>query len=183
MTPEELGRLFPITLSEHNPDWAEQYRKEATAIQKALPKGCIHRCEHIGSTAIPGIKAKPTIDILLQIHRNSDTEKIIIKIQALGYEYIPKPENPPPHALFVKGYTTKGFSGQAFHIHLRFPGDWDEPQFRDYLIGHPEQAGEYERLKIHLTEKHRYNREDYTTGKTEFVGKIMTLAEQEQDKA
>ena len=75
--------------------------------------------------------------------------------------------------MFVKGYTKAGFKGQAFHIHVRYKGDWDEIYFRDYLIAHPEVAREYEDLKIRLCSAFKNDREGYTEAKTDFV-KMVT---------
>lgn len=77
--------------------------------------------------------------------------------------------------MLVKGYTIDGYKGQAYHIHVRYKGDWDELFFRDYLINQPDIAKEYEKLKIDLAKKHKYNRELYTEAKSDFVYKISLL--------
>ena len=74
--------------------------------------------------------------------------------------------------MFVKGYTKAGLKGQAFHIHVRHKGDWDEIYFRDYLIAHPEVARAYEELKINLVALFRNDREGYTGAKTDFVNRV-----------
>jgi GrpB-like predicted nucleotidyltransferase (UPF0157 family) len=90
-----------------------------------------------------------------------------------------KPENPPPHMMFVKGYTPEGFLGQAFHVHVRYPGDWNEIRFRDYLRIHNTIAKEYEALKIRLAQKYQYDRDGYTEAKSDFIEKINTLSRKE----
>jgi len=169
MTEEELGKLFPITLSDPDPEWGRHYQIEKEKIRNALGPGCIISIEHIGSTAIPGIKAKSSIDILVQITETTPDQHIIEQLQQTAYNFIPRPENPAPHMMFVKGYTTAGLKGQAFHIHVRYKGDWDEIYFRDYLIAHPEVAREYEDLKIRLSMEFKNDREGYTEAKTDFV--------------
>ncbi|MDD3627321.1 MAG: GrpB family protein [bacterium] len=176
MTPEELGKLFPIILSEPKEDWPVLFMKEKKSLEKLLGKKNINRIEHIGSTAIPGIMAKPTIDILLEIFESAETGKIIEILKNHGYHYIEHKENPPPHMLFVKGYTPEGFKGQAFHVHVRYPGDWDEIYFRDYLQTHPEDARDYERLKIKLSKRFKNDRDGYTENKTGFIKKITGFA-------
>jgi GrpB-like predicted nucleotidyltransferase (UPF0157 family) len=126
-------------------------------------------------SAIPDIKAKPTIDILLQVSKNSDSDEIIEAFKSLGYQYTEQPENPPPHMMFLKGYTINGFKGQAYHVHVRYKGDWDEIRFRDYLIDHKEIAKEYEALKLELADKYRNDREAYTDSKTEWIQNINKL--------
>lgn len=129
---EELGQLFPIEISTYDYNWPKLYKVEKSTINRLFNNKEIIKIDHIGSTAIPRIKAKPTIDILLQVNNQTNNSKIINNLKSLGYYYIFRPENPPPHMMFVKGYTTKGFSGQVYHIHVRYPGDWDELYFRDY---------------------------------------------------
>ena len=173
LTPEELGALFPIFLSDHNPDWINLYREEERLIRIALGNSGIVRISHIGSTAIPGLKAKPTIDILLEIPEPVDEELLLNKLTELGYDFIPKPENPAPHMMFAKGYTPDGFRGQACHIHVRYPGNWEEIRFRDYLLSHPEAAKGYEILKQHLAITFPNDREGYTEGKSEFIRELL----------
>jgi GrpB-like predicted nucleotidyltransferase (UPF0157 family) len=176
MSTEELGKLFPVLLTEYNPYWVKLFELEKVEITKAIGFPNIIQIDHIGSTAIPGIMAKPTIDILLQITSNANVKAIIDNLKNIGYFSNLHPKNPPPHLTMVKGYSEKGFDGQAYHIHLRYRGDWDELVFRDYLINHPETAEEYVKLKLQLATKFKNNREEYTEGKTEFVKRIVVSA-------
>jgi len=168
MPAEELGRLFPIILSDYNAEWPVLYSKEESHIVHIL-KDIIHKIQHIGSTSVQGMTAKPTIDILLEVKETADTEKLKEKLIKAGYRYLKKPENPPPYMMFLKGYTDNGFEGQAFHLHVMYPGDWDEPWFRDYLRNHKEVAEEYVQLKKELQKKYEHDRDRYTDCKTEFV--------------
>jgi GrpB-like predicted nucleotidyltransferase (UPF0157 family) len=173
---EELGELFPVRLADFSSGWKNLYSSEKEKILNLFEHGEITRIEHIGSTAIPEIKAKPTIDILLEVKESSDSSLIISKLESIDYEYIPKPENPPPHMMLAKGYSSDGSSGQAFHIHVRYPGKQDEILFRDYLVSNPEARDEYEKLKLTLAAQSPNNRELYTIGKTRFVKRIIRLA-------
>jgi len=78
--------------------------------------------------------------------------------------------------MFMKGYTPQGFQGQAYHVHVRYSGDWDELYFRDYLQTHRKVADEYGRLKIELKDKYEHNREAYTKGKTKFIQRVTEQA-------
>lgn len=142
MTNEELWELFPIRLEQHNPLWQPRYQEEAKQIISAVEKANVVRISHIGSTAVPGLLAKPTIDILLEVGKEVDTKLLISAIKSVGYIYTPQPNRPAPHMMFQKGYTPTGFEGQAYHLHVRYPGDWDELHFRDYLKSHPKAAQE-----------------------------------------
>ncbi len=178
LTTEELGKLFPIMIEEYNPNWPMLFEKEKEIIKQRLGSNIIQKISHIGSTAIKEIMAKPTIDILIEVAKSFDKEKFIKSFENIGYHYIPQPENPPPHIMLAKGYSKKGFKGQAFHVHVRYLGNWDELYFRDYLIANPKTAKEYEKLKLNLAKKHKNNREDYTNAKTEFIQKVMEIIKQ-----
>jgi len=176
MTNEELWELFPIILSEHNSIWLKRYLKEKTVLEQAVGIQNIVRINHVGSTVIPNLIAKPTIDILLEIKDDTDIERLISNVQLAGYIYSKQPNNPAPHMMFMKGYTPQGFRGQAFHVHVRYNGDWDEVYFRDYLLTHPEIAEEYGQLKLGLMEKYEHDRDAYTDAKTNFIQTITKLA-------
>jgi GrpB-like predicted nucleotidyltransferase (UPF0157 family) len=153
------------------------YEAERKLICDSFYQSEIVCIDHIGSTAIPGLKAKPTIDMLLQISKKLDIQKIKKIFTSLDYHINEHPENPPPHLTFVKGYTNKGLKGQTYHVHIRYKGDWDEIRFRDYLITHKEAAKEYEILKLKLAHKYKNNREAYTDAKTPFIEKISSLSQ------
>jgi GrpB-like predicted nucleotidyltransferase (UPF0157 family) len=172
----ELGQLFPIIISDYNSDWAKIFLLEKQNILSITEPGIILRIEHIGSTAVPGLCAKPTIDILIEISDNTDCNLLIDNLQKIQYQYIPRPDNPPPHIMLAKGYSIKGFTGQAFHIHIRYSGDWDEIVFRNYLINNPDVAHEYGELKRKLSIEYRNDREKYTDSKGDFISGITKTA-------
>jgi GrpB-like predicted nucleotidyltransferase (UPF0157 family) len=176
MNTEELGRFFPIIISEPNPRWIDLFKTEELKIEKAIGTQNISRIEHIGSTAVSNLKAKPTIDIILEVHDAVDTAMIIDRLKKLGYHFTPKPANPAPHMMFMKGYSIRGFEGQAFHVHVRYRGDWDEIYFRDYLKANPAIAQEYAVLKTRLANEYKNDREEYTAQKSDFIKRIMEKA-------
>jgi len=177
MSPEELGLLFPVVITEYNPGWPLLFKKEKESLEDGPGSGNIVSIEHIGSTAVPGLPAKPVIDILIEIDSSDDSIKNYFR--TLGYHFIHRPDNPPPHMMFVKGYTIQGYSGQAYHVHVRYRGDWNEIYFRDYLTRHTETAREYADLKYKLAKKYVNDREGYTRDKTKFVEYINALARSE----
>jgi GrpB-like predicted nucleotidyltransferase (UPF0157 family) len=176
LTTEELGTLFPIIITPYNPEWIEFFRVEKQNIIESLGKNLIEKIEHIGSTAIPGLCAKPTIDILIEIPDNIDPVQYIGKLEDIKYHYIPKPENPPPGMMFAKGYSNTGISGQTFHVHLRNHGEQDEIIFRDFLTANHDAVLEYADLKRSLSQKFTNDREKYTEGKTDFIKGVVELA-------
>jgi GrpB-like predicted nucleotidyltransferase (UPF0157 family) len=179
LSTEELGKLFPIRISDHDPAWERMFLSEKKAVLKVIGIRNIIRIEHIGSTAVPGLCAKPTIDILVEIQDDANIDHIIHKLKKIRYHFISKPDNPPPHMMFAKGYSEKGYTGQTFHIHVRYRGDWDELIFRDYLIRNPMIALEYAELKLRLSTDHINDREEYTNSKTEFITRITKTAREE----
>lgn len=169
MTLEELWQLFPIILTEHNACWKCYYAEEAAELRKILPQQTI--ITHVGSTAIDGIWAKPTVDILVEVSENLLGVAAIL--QDNGWTKMSESEN---RVSFNKGYTENGFTDKVFHLHLRYIGDNDEIYFRDYLNAHPEVAKEYETLKLELWKKFQHDRDAYTEAKSEFVAKYTALA-------
>lgn len=176
MTDEARWQLFPVLLQPYDPVWVERYRQEEAAICETIGAENIARVTHIGSTAVPNLIAKPTIDILLELRPEADVQIIEQQILGLGYLLTEQPGNPPPHMTFLKGYTPRGFEGQAFHLHVRFRGDWDELYFRDYLRDNPQTAARYAEIKQELAERYRHNRDAYTAAKTKFVRYVTGLA-------
>jgi GrpB-like predicted nucleotidyltransferase (UPF0157 family) len=179
MSLPELGHLFPIIISQHNPLWCDLYLSEKELLERTIGHSSIMRINHYGSTAVAKLFAKPTIDILVEVVRDINTDNLIASLKGIGYRYSPQPENPAPHLMFMKGYTPDGFEGQAYHVHVRYSGDWDELYFRDYLLAHPKVAGEYGRLKMELKEKYEHDREAYTKGKTQFIQRVTEQARRE----
>lgn len=169
MRADERSHLFPIQISSYSRDWPIFYEREAAHLVNLVGEERIFRINHFGSTSVAGLAAKPTVDILLEIRRNSDVPAIVEIIEQSGYLYSYQPDNPPPHALFYKGYTLRGFKGQAVHLHMRYPGDWHELYFRDYLRTHLEACQAYEQLKRELAGKYRFDRDGYTNAKGEFI--------------
>lgn len=176
LTTDELGQLFPIIIVDYNPEWPGMALTERNNIINAVGEERIFRIEHIGSTAVPGLCAKPTIDFLLEVLDITNCDLLIKQLREIGFHYIPRPENPAPHMMFAKGYSESGITGQTFHIHIRYPGDWDEAVFRDYLIKNRGAAEEYAKLKRKLAGEFKNDREKYTECKTEFIKRTTMTA-------
>ncbi len=176
LSREALGRLFPITLCNYDPRWPKIFRAEKKALLRAVGPSSVLAVRHIGSTAVPGLPAKPTVDILMVITKEADQEKLKCDMAGADYHFAPQPLKPPPHMMFMKGYAKTGYTGQAFHVHVRHPGVQDEIIFRDYLRAHPDSAAEYAALKKRLAKKYRHDRDGYTDAKADFVRQILKEA-------
>lgn len=175
MTREELWELFPIILSEHKICWQDWYAEEMRTITALLPEQNI-KANHIGSTAIPHIWAKPIVDILIEIPENASMEDIKDVLVSSGYICMSETEN---RVSLNKGYTSQGFAERVFHIHLRRCGNHDELYFRDYMSDHPALAKEYEKLKLSLRKEYEHDRDAYTGAKSAFVKKYTDAAKAE----
>ena len=155
-----------------DPTWAGQYDKEALALRSALEPFGEVRLEHFGSTAVPNLRAKPIIDILLIHATPALWLQLIDPVQSLGYVYWA--ENPRKDRMFfVKGLPPFG-SGRTHHLHVRLPHDAErELAFRDLLRADARLARKYELLKQSLAERYPADREAYTEGKSVFVDEAL----------
>lgn len=176
LTLEELWQLFPIVLSPHQPQWKEWAREEIGKLSSLL-SACSPVINHIGSTAIPAIWAKPIIDILVEVPEDADWAQLKSLMTTGGYICMNDFGN---RMSFNKGYTPQGYADRVFHVHFHVIGDCDEVLFRDYLTVHPSTAKEYETLKLGLLPKYKHDRDGYTKAKSEFVNRIVTLAKREK---
>ena len=176
MSLEELWELFPIILKEHNPIWKDWYLQEKKLLNNIIGNQYIERINHIGSTSVNGLLAKPTIDILIEITEDCDLKFLVSKLEKNGYILEKQPQKPVPHMMFMKGYTEKGFAEKVFHLHVRYLGDWNELYFRDFLRMRKDVTQEYSNLKMRLIDKYEHNRDGYTEAKIEFVNKYTKIA-------
>ena len=173
MTLEELWRLFPITLKKHDGLWSLYYEDMENQLQKSLKNNRIISINHIGSTAIQGISAKPIIDILIE----TDTPKSIKDIAKILEKYGFTVMNETKDRISLNfGYTENGFAEKVYHVHLRLINDNDELYFRDYMNEFPECAKQYEKLKKALSKKYKYNRDAYTAAKSELIAEFTAKA-------
>jgi GrpB-like predicted nucleotidyltransferase (UPF0157 family) len=134
---ERHARIYPVILSEYNPEWPKWYEEENVQLERLIGIDNISGIHHYGSTSVPGLMAKPTIDILIEIHNNTDINKL--KAALPFPEYICLDEagltmpTPQPNLMFLKGYLPNGFAEKVYHIHVVYPGEHVELIFRDYL--------------------------------------------------
>lgn len=178
LTKEDWNSLFPVELVDHNSDWKNIFEKEKEQIVQILGRDIVQRIEHFGSTSIPNIKAKPYIDIIIEIPKDLlFSEGIIEKLREIGYTYfkVPEREGIDAYMSFGKGYDLDGKKEQIYHIHM-CPKEnimWDQIDFRDYLRSNNDRAIEYEKLKLKLELKFKNDRGAYVLGKTDFIKETL----------
>ena len=176
MSLEELWQLFPIVLREHQPFYAAWYEEEKEKLLSVLPGAC--RINHIGSTAVAGLVAKPIVDILLELPATYSTAAMRSVLEKAGWLLMA--ENRMEKTFdYNKGYTLQGFGEKVYHLHVKPLGDWGELYFRDYLQLHTDAAQQYEKLKIQLGKQFEHDRDAYTEGKTKFVNEHTQKAKDE----
>ncbi len=186
-TDEELhSRIYPIILSEYNPDWPLWFSDEKANLERLIGKDAIVRINHIGSTAVPGLLAKPTVDILLEIEEDTDIDALISALPSSEYICLRQEGNSLSRhdlMMIIKGYLSDGFAEKVYHIHVRYPRDlqnhaviYDELYFRNYLISCPKVAKEYTQLKCQLFRVYEHDRDGYTSAKGAFIKEITVKA-------
>lgn len=175
MTLEELWELFPIILKEHNPEYKNWYELEKENLIEEFGDEIL-RINHIGSTSVAGLIAKPTVDILLEISKQSNVDELREKLQSMGWTLMNTKGLPKFMQTYNKGYTKNGFAEKVYHLHVRYLDDWNELYFRDYLMENLEVAKEYAKLKQSLLKQYEHDRDGYTEAKSKFVLNVTDMA-------
>ena len=176
MTLEELWQLFPIILTAPDSRWVDWYAEEENLLCSVLPPDFRAGIHHIGSTAIPGIWAKPIVDILVEAIHGTDLAIADEALAKAGYRCMSRGRD---RRSYNKGYTEQGFAEKVFHLHLVYAGEQKEVLFRDYLRNHFDAAKQYEALKLSLWKPYEHDRDGYTEAKTGLVEEILRRAKEE----
>jgi len=177
----ELGHgandMDEVEIVDYDPRWPRLFDEEVKRLRAVLDPSLIIGLEHFGSTAIPGLSAKPIIDILIAVRSLAAAQGTFVEaLRKLDYVYWA--DNPKKDRMFfVKGMPPFG-SKRSHHVHVTEPhGEmWQRLAFRDYLRAHPEEAETYERLKRQLAAEHPTDRDAYTDAKSAYVESVMRKA-------
>jgi GrpB-like predicted nucleotidyltransferase (UPF0157 family) len=163
----------PIEIVSYDLSWPRLFHDEAEMLRVVLAPWLAGPIEHIGSTAVPRLAAKPIIDIMAGVETLEDSRPAIAAATEMGYCYL-------PYQAETKHWFCKPSRlVRTHHLHLVPVGAaaWARQiAFRDYLRAHAEVAREYEMLKRQLAQKHRLDREAYTQSKSSFIERITTIA-------
>ena len=162
-----------VIVTDYNPMWEEMFRREAALIQQILGANCVH-IYHIGSTSVPGLAAKPIIDILPVVEDLKKVDMDAEDFKKAGYEYLGE------FGIPGRRYLRKGGDERTHQIHIFQKDDTANIRrhlcFRDYLRSHKEIRDAYARLKKELAEKYPYDIESYCDGKDAFIKQIEKRA-------
>ncbi len=160
-----------VVLERYNPEWATSFEREKALIQPIFGKYEVH---HTGSTSIPGLAAKPIIDMLVGIENLADFERYRAKLESLGY--VSMPEREKDWEIFIP----KGPDDARTHyLHVLIK---DSPQyrnvlaFRDYLRAHDDARDAYASLKADLAVTYASDRPSYTAAKDDFIMSVIERA-------
>ena len=160
-----------VRLVPYAAEWVQLFEVEKTALQLVLGAYVLD-IQHVGSTAIPGMLAKPIIDIAIAVTDFEQARVCIPLMEGLGYEYRGEQGIPRRH-MFAKG------NPRTFHVHMLESEslEWQNRLlFRDYLCQHPDAAREYAQLKLQLATQYPQDRVAYTDGKASFIQQLLQLA-------
>ena len=166
-----------VEIVAYDPSWPGRFDEEAKELRRALAPWLVGPIEHIGSTAIPGLAAKPVIDIMAGVETLDASRPAIAALADLGYCYAPY--RPDSEHWFCK--PSPAFRTHHLHLIPFESREWHEAiAFRDYLRAHSQIATEYEDLKRGLAQKYRFDREAYTEAKGPFIARITGVALRER---
>ncbi|MBX3682564.1 MAG: GrpB family protein [Thauera sp.] len=165
-----------VEIVPYDPAWPGLFAEEVARLRAALPAELIGRIEHFGSTAVPGLAAKPIIDMLVEVRSMEDVaERIAPLLRALGYEFFWRAPGTK-----LPGMGTRGSSAAMLRAGARIPfilsagsSEWGRLRFRDYLRAHSEVARAYGALKQRIAAQYPDDRIAYAKAKTCFVREVM----------
>jgi putative glutamine amidotransferase len=167
------GRTRSYAIHDYDPAWPSRFESEAARIREGLGDRAV-RVEHVGSTSVPGLAAKPTVDIQVSIPSMAPRSAYTDPLVGLGYRWALDPWS-DEHEFFSKDEDGE----RSFHVHVCSTGsEWERRHiaFRDWLRANPDDAAAYERVKRELAERHPRDTYSYAAAKTSFIQAIQDRA-------
>lgn len=163
-----------VEIVDYDPGWPASYEVERRRLLTCFPEGCVVRVEHVGSTAVPGLAAKPVVDILVGVRDLATVrEQVVPVLESQGYDYFWRPSHgddvPPFYAFFIKRDDRGVRTHHILVVEMDFGEHWDWVVFRDHLRAHPDAAARYAELKRRLAREHPNDRVRYTEEKAQFI--------------
>ena len=161
-----------IVIKEYDSRWPALFDTERDEIMEAIGH-YVADIQHVGSTAVPGLAAKPVIDIMVGLRRLLDAQDCILPIEGMDYEYVPEFESEFPERRYFRKLTNGRRSHQIHMVEIDSDFWKRTILFRDLLRSHPEIAQEYAELKRQLSITYENDRETYTNAKGPFIQKVL----------
>ena len=168
-----MERRDPISVKSYDPTWPESFERERSGVERALAPFAVGAVEHMGSTSVPGLDAKPIIDMVVPARSYRDGAAIVQALAAAGWTHDPQPDD---KEMRRHSFCKPDPAWRTHHLHVveARTRPWRQwLAFRDHLRADPEAVREYAQLKRCLAERHPYDREAYRAGKGEFVMKVL----------
>ena len=162
--------MLKVEVVPHDPHWRDAFEAEAKQVAAALGENVV-AVQHIGSTAIPNIHAKPVVDLLIEVREIAEVDGRSLLMESLGYEVMGE------YGIHGRRYFRKdNREGIRTHqVHAFEAGSAEVVRhlaFRDYMIAHPLEAQRYSELKRRLAEEHPQSMDEYMDGKDGFIKEI-----------
>jgi len=162
----------PVVIAAYDPGWPELFSALAASLRQSLGQTAL-RIDHIGSTSVPGLDAKPVVDVQISVVSFEPLDAFRIPIEGVGFVF--RARNPD----LTKRYFRERPGERRTHIHVRRAGSWSEQSnllFRDYMRDHKEDAIRYADLKRRLAQQYGDDRYGYTDAKAPFIWEILAKA-------
>jgi GrpB-like predicted nucleotidyltransferase (UPF0157 family) len=164
----------PIHIASYDPEWPARFNQERGHLRHAIAPWAVGDIHHVGSTAVPGLDAKPIIDILVGVGDLTTSRACFEPLAELEYLYAPYlPEE-------MHWFCKPDPGRRTHHLHVvprDAPRYREELAFRDHLRANPGKARDYAELKHRLAARFEYDREGYTRAKADFIQRILREAE------
>jgi GrpB-like predicted nucleotidyltransferase (UPF0157 family) len=165
-------RRDPIHIVAYDPNWPIAFERERARVETALSPWLVGPVEHIGSTSVPGLAAKPIIDMLARIP-DHDAGDVVAAMSGIGWTYAPEPGDEASRK-WSFCFPDIGWRTHHLHIFEADPVNWQFlPAFRDHLRTHPDDAAEYGRIKTALAAADARDRPRYRAGKAPFIEELL----------
>lgn len=164
-------RRTDVRLSEYDSEWEQIFQTERARLAEVLGERAA-AIEHIGSTSVPGLKAKPILDIAVGLWTMEDAASLVRPLEELGYVYRPK-SGTPERLFFAKG--PEECRTHYLHCEVYGSASWrGQLLFRDRLIQNPQLRQAYQALKEQLAAQYPDDRQRYTQGKESFIQQVLS---------
>lgn len=164
-------RRTDVRLSEYDSEWERIFQAERAGLTEVLGER-VAAIEHIGSTSVPGLKAKPILDIAVGLWTMEDAAALVRPLEELGYVYRPK-SGTPERLFFAKG--TEDRRTHYLHCEVYGSASWrGQLLVRDRLIQSPQLRQAYQALKEQLAAQYPDDRQRYTQGKESFIETVLS---------
>jgi GrpB-like predicted nucleotidyltransferase (UPF0157 family) len=163
----------PVRLVPYDPGWPGRFEAERSRVKAVIGPWISGGIEHVGSTSVPGLAAKPIIDIMVGVKDLEEARGAFVGLAELGYLHAPYKQE------IMHWFCKPSVKERTHHLYLM---EKDGPEwrariaFRDHLRAHPETARSYEQLNGELANRFRNDREAYTQAKAEFVARVVAAA-------